>query len=299
MELRADMELRTDDHQFVELFGMLSDAFGGKKRLQKEITELSLTGKARIDHFVDAVDSRTPEVLLEMATWENIAPLGFTETPDTFALRFAEAAAKCGKPTVDINYRFSVLVVEPWANDPELRRQMEVFGAQCLELAVNTQVQKIDEMDEIAARFEWKHAYTTALQRKLPTASGPRPSGGRASGQQGDGDSRPSDQEMAERLGLSTRVSRQGLEYYPCMKCYIMRGKEVFHSPKNCPLVKQLSGEDDEKDSGGKAMVSQSGGGAGSQREFLCWNCERPGHSWYQCKEPLKPHLQRRKEREE
>lgn len=37
------------------------------------------------------------------------------------------------------------------------------------------------------------------------------------------------------------------------------------------------------------------GGGVGqsksSQKEFLCWNCDKPGHNWQNCNEPLRPHL--------
>ena len=272
----ADLKLPTLEDKFEMLLKYIHPSASLKESTLDEITQQNLEGQAKFDYFVERMEAATSPVVLEKARWAGIRRQGLREQPAAYATRYKRAADTCGRIKSDINAKFLATVLAPWDNDPKLMASKPfVEGVFVMEVQDDEQLH-IDKMAEVVFSHETRVVQATVNQMEVDgTLAIPSDDakGKDAAGSNQKGGSRET---QAEKLGLPTKMIK-GKAYHACPKCYVVRdGQIAFHSPKFCPVNKGKEAK--AGDEGGRAMYGQ--------QEFVCFNCDQPGHSYRDCPEP-------------
>ena len=295
----ADTELKTADDQFECLIEYVSEAAQLKAAILEDIVDRKLQGRARLQFFIERMEASTSTVVLQKAIWLSIAREGILEQPEAYAARFMKAAEDCGRTKADINQRFMDTLLEPWSREPDLKVLVPNFRAHhCLHVQDETELH-LQAMASTAFAYETMVAQSTVtkMERSGTLVAGQeKPAKAAAKGGTSSSDQpAKADKDDATRLGLPAKKFPSGKTYRACAACHVVRGKTVYHQPRHCPVKASLEAK--HEDTGGTALAAagQHNRGNTSQREFLCWNCDKPGHSWSNCSLPLREHLQQKK----
>jgi hypothetical protein len=308
----ADTELMTDDDKFELLVDYVSESANMKEAILEDIAMKDLNGTARVEHFVARMEAATSTAVLSKAVWTGIARKGLLEQPEAYASRFEKAAADCGRTKADINQKFMETLLFPWKTEALLADMLPVMeGKHCIEVQDETELHMLS-MAESAFQFEkWAAQKNVSQMEKdgglVMKQSAPK----KDKVKKEKAELQPgSHEEQATMLGLPSRQFAGGRTYHACVACHVPNGKVAYHAPANCPTKKGDEGKKG-KGAGGPSEGRERGGTAfmggapprkaggrqqhTNQEELLCWNCDLPGHPWFRCEQPLRPHLAAKK----
>ena len=284
MEQLADTELPTVDDRFELLVKYVHETAGMKESILEDITDQGLTGQAKLDYFIDKMEASTSPVALQKAMWMGIQRQGLMEQPAAYATRFRKAADHCGRSKADINEKFMTTLLAPWDTEPALKGfKAQVEGKHVVQIQDDEALHMV-AMAETAFSFEKMVIQRTVIQIMerdgglTPATPKDQTAKGKAKARDGTAEGGGS-QDMAAQLDLPFKKIR-GRSYRACAKCYVVQDKTAWHPPSKCPVEKR------EQPSAGTALQGKAL--YGQKQEFICFNCDQPGHSYKQCNQPIR-----------
>lgn len=310
---RVAAERPTIGQKFELLRASIADDNQTKIALLSEIYERGSewSENEQFEYFVRQMIASTPSDTLVTAAFQNAQRHGIAETARAFMARYKTIAGPVPRPQREKNLKFRDLLLEPWATEPSLRDHIVGFKGMVMEWVCDDKQPRYEEMVVKAEQYEAVNV--AEVSRKLEAAGHWAPANNaRLNGTppmgatEDDGGllsikTRQDNDKYGQRRGLPTKSIPKVGDCFPCALCHSLTGKLLYHPWSKCFRRAKLlnSSEADQetpKDSGrGKAMYGQDKG-RGNGKEFLCHNCNQPGHPWYKCRSPLKPELQKRKE---